>query len=76
MPYIGERELVEPTFSIKWGMGLPSHSQNSCLKELQGWKWRIAWGKEGPATSPKWDPAQGEAPRPETIMEAIMEHSE
>ena len=29
MPYIGERELVEPTSSIKGGMGLQSHSQNS-----------------------------------------------
>ena len=47
----------------------------SCLKELQGWKWREAWGKEGPATGPKWDPAQGEVPRPDTITEA-MEHSQ
>jgi hypothetical protein len=31
----------------------------SCLKELQGWKWRGSRGKEGPATGPKWDPAQG-----------------
>ena len=47
----------------------------SCLKELQGWKWRGAWGKEGPVTGPKWDPAQGEVPRPDTITEA-MEHSQ
>jgi hypothetical protein len=28
-------------------------------------------GKEGPATGPKWDPAQGEVPRPDTITEAM-----
>jgi hypothetical protein len=38
-------------------------------------EWRGAWGKEGPATGPKWDPAQGEVPRPDTITEA-MEHSQ
>jgi hypothetical protein len=27
--------------------------------------------KEGPATGPKWDPAQGEVPRPDTITEAM-----
>jgi hypothetical protein len=47
----------------------------SCLKELQGWKWRGAWGKEGPATGPNWDPPQGEIPRPGTITEA-MERSQ
>jgi hypothetical protein len=26
--------------------------------------------KEGPVTVPKWDPAQGEVPRPDTITEA------
>ena len=31
--------------------------------------------KGGPVTGPKWDPAQGEGPRPDTIIEA-MEHSE
>jgi hypothetical protein len=41
------------------------------LKELQGWKWRGAWGKEGTATGTKWDPAQGEIPRPDTITEAM-----
>jgi hypothetical protein len=43
----------------------------SCLKELQGWKQRRAWGKEGPVTDPNWDPAQGEVPRPDTITEAM-----
>jgi hypothetical protein len=31
--------------------------------------------KEGPVTGPSWDPAQGEAPRPDTNTEA-MEHSQ
>jgi hypothetical protein len=31
--------------------------------------------KEGPATGPKWDPAQGEVPSSDTIIEA-MEHSQ
>jgi hypothetical protein len=61
-------------------MGLPSHSHNSdpnfyFLKELQGWKWRGAWEKEGPATGPKWDPAHGEVPRPDIVTEA-MERSQ
>jgi len=38
-------------------------------------KWRGASGKEGPETGPKWDPAQGEAPRPDTITK-VMEHSQ
>ena len=40
-----------------------------CLKELQGWKWRGTWGKQGLVTGPKWDPAQEESPRPDTITE-------
>ena len=43
----------------------------SCLKELQQWKWRRAQGKEGPMSDPKWDPAQGEVSRPDTITEAV-----
>jgi hypothetical protein len=27
--------------------------------------------KEGPSTDPKWVPAQGEVPRPDTITEAM-----
>jgi hypothetical protein len=45
------------------------------LKELQGWKWRGASGKEGPVTGPKWNPGQGEVLRPDTITEA-MERSQ
>jgi hypothetical protein len=48
MPYSEERELVEPTSIRKTehqGMGLPSQSKTltqncSCLKELQGQKWK------------------------------------
>jgi hypothetical protein len=47
----------------------------SCLKGLQGWKWTGAWGKVGPEIGPKWDPAQAEVPRSESITEA-MEHSQ
>ena len=76
--------LQSPTSSRKTGHqmregGIPQSltlTHNcSCLKELQGWKWRGACGKEGPATGPKWDPSQGQFPRPETITEA-MEHSQ
>jgi hypothetical protein len=44
----------------------------SCLKELQGQKWRRAGGNESPVTGPNWDPAQGEAPRPDTITDAMV----
>jgi hypothetical protein len=44
----------------------------SCLKELQGWKWRETWGKEDLIRGPKWDPDQGEVvPRLDTIPEAL-----
>lgn len=39
------------------------------IKVLQGQKWRR--GKGGPATGPNWDPTQGEAPRLDTITEAM-----
>ena len=55
------------TSSEGWGC----HPTVTPLKELQGCKWRGAWGKEGPVTGPKWDPDQGEGPRPDTITEAM-----
>jgi hypothetical protein len=60
--------------TCSWGWGchptVTSLTHNcSSLKELQ------AWGKEGRVTDPKWDPAQGKVPRPDTITEA-MEHSQ
>jgi hypothetical protein len=43
-----------------WHPTVTSQTHNcSCLKKLQGQKWRGAWRKECPATGPKWDPAQG-----------------
>jgi hypothetical protein len=51
MPYLGEREHVVPTSSRKTGhqvrddvaITVKTLTQNcSCLKELQGWKWRGA----------------------------------
>jgi hypothetical protein len=80
MPYIAERELVKPTYNrktehrVRDGVAIPvktlTHNCSS-LKELQRWKWRGAWRKEGPVT-PKV--AQGENPRPDTITE-VMGHS-
>jgi hypothetical protein len=81
MPYSSEREIIEPIFSRKmtssegWGCHptVTSLTHNCfCLKELQGWKWRGPWGKEGPAVVPKWDLAQGLVPRPITITEAMV----
>ena len=43
----------------------------SWLKELHVLKWRGSWGKEGPVTGPKRDPAHGEVPRRDTITEAM-----
>jgi hypothetical protein len=69
MPYSGERKLVEPTSSrdrasSEGKVAIPrSKTLNpncSCLKELQGWRPRKR------RYSSKWDPAQGEAPRPDT----------
>jgi hypothetical protein len=47
----------------------------SCLKELQGWKCREAWGKEDLVTGPKWDPAQEGAPRPEYYYGDLGTHT-
>jgi hypothetical protein len=82
IPDSRERELIEPTCSRKTGRTssegggchptvTPLTHNCFCLRELQGWKWRGAWGKEGPVTETKWNPAQGEAPRPDTITEAM-----
>jgi hypothetical protein len=50
MPYRGERGLVEPTSSrkiwhqVRYGVATVKTLVHnfSCLKELQGWKWRLA----------------------------------
>jgi len=74
--YSGERELQQKdrTSSEEWGWYSTTKTLThncSCLKEMQGWKWRRTWGKEGQATEPKWDPAHREASRPYTITEAM-----
>ena len=56
-------------------MVLPSPSQN-CDPEMflseTGWmEMERSLRKRGQATGPKWDPAQEEAPRPDTITEAV-----
>ena len=42
------------------------------VSDLQGQKWRRDTGKGGPVTSPNWDPSQGEAPRTDTITNAMV----
>jgi hypothetical protein len=39
---------------------------------MSGQKRRRAWGKGGPVTGPNWGPAQGEAPKPDTITDAMV----
>jgi hypothetical protein len=56
------------TLQIKWGTLIHNCF---CLKELQAWKWRGAWGKEGRVTGPKWGPIHWEVPRSNTITEAM-----
>jgi hypothetical protein len=62
---------------VRDGVAIPQSKLThnySCLKELQGWKWRGAWVKEGPAAGPKGDPAQGVAPWLGTIPELWSTH--
>jgi hypothetical protein len=82
MPNSGKREHVEPTSSrknqdIKWRdvVAIPQSKilTHNCsyVKELQEQKWRLTLRKEGPVIGPNWDPAQGEAPKPVTMTEAM-----
>ena len=79
---------LSPAWTTEWVPGQPglhretlsrktkqTNKTTTTTTKLQGWKWRAAWGKEGPETGPKWDPAQGEVSRPDTIIKA-MEHSQ
>jgi hypothetical protein len=62
MPDSGERELIEPTSSRKTGhqvrdgvaiLQSKSQTQNySCIKDLQGQKWKRDQGKGVPVTRP------------------------
>jgi hypothetical protein len=61
-------------------MGLLFQSQISdpllfLSERTAGMKMERSPRKRRSSKGPKWDPAQGEAPRPETITEA-MEHSQ
>jgi len=78
MPYSGKKELVGPTTSrktghqVRDGAAIPQSKTltHNCsyLAEMQGQKWRRAWGKGGPAIAgSNLYPAQGEAPRPDAI---------
>jgi hypothetical protein len=54
-----------------------SLAQNcSCIKELQGQKWRRESRKGGPVIGPTWDQTHSGvvrgAPKPNTITDAIM----
>jgi hypothetical protein len=70
----------EPTSSrktghqVREGVAIPQSKtlthNCSCLKVLQGQKWKKARGKGDLLTGPKWYPAQREAPRPDNITEA------
>ena len=82
MPYSGERGLVEPTsskkigYKVRNGIVIPQSKtlthKCSCLKELQRQQWRRTRGKVGPVSGRNWDPAKGEAPRSNTIMEVMV----
>jgi hypothetical protein len=77
----GNLESLPPVerqgIKLRDGVAIPQSktlTQNcSCIKELQGQKWRRDWEKGGPVTSPNWGPAQGEAPRPDTITDAFRQ---
>ena len=78
MPNSRERELKVVRQGIKRKDGGANQQSKSltqkcsCLKELQGQKWRRDFGKGGPVVSPIGDPPPGETPRPDTITDAIM----
>jgi hypothetical protein len=78
MPDSKDRELTEPTSSRKTGqqvrMGLPSHSHTSDPQLFLPERINRDGNGEEPEekkvqrqTDPKWDPAQGSVPRPDTI---------
>ena len=82
MFYSGEGEFIESTPSVGrghqmegWGCNhtVKSSDQNcSCVKELQGRKWRRDWEKGGLVTGSNWDLAQGETPGPYTVTDAVV----
>ena len=78
MPYSSERELVKPTSSrkkghqVRDGVAIPQSKFQPIIVPIQK-NCRDKNGEvtEGPVTGPKWDPAQEEAPRTNTITEAM-----
>ena len=84
-PYSEDSKFVEPTSSRKTGhevrnqVSIPQSRtltlNCTCLKDLQGQKWRSTCGKGALATGLNWQSAQGEVPRTDTITEA-MEYSQ
>jgi hypothetical protein len=61
---------------VRDGVAIPTVKNSDrelfLFERTAGTKWRRAWGKGGPVTSPKWDPAQEETPRTDTIIEAMV----
>lgn len=79
MPDSGERKLEETVSSlieVKGGSYQTSKfliQTFSCLKELQGQKWRRHGKKGCPVTNPTWDPSYGGwAPRLDTVTDAML----
>jgi hypothetical protein len=76
-----KREFVESTFSRKtghqvegWGCHPTIKNSDSELflsKRTTETKMKKRRGKGDSLTGPKWDPPQGEAPRPDTITGAM-----
>ena len=65
MDTLGKQNIKSKKFLVQ------KNHKCSCLKGLQGQKWRRAWGKGGQVTGSNWKPTQEEAPRPDTITEAM-----
>ena len=82
MPNIREGELVEFTSSRKIGHqveGWGSHAtvKNSdpelfLPKRTAGTKMEKRLNKERPVTGPTWDPSQGKALTPDTIIDSLL----
>ena len=81
MPYTEERELAEPSSSrkaghqVRDGVAMPqskiSDPELFLSERTAGRKVEKSLRKRWSNDRPKWDPAQGEAPRPDIITEAI-----
>jgi hypothetical protein len=82
MPYSDKRKLLEFTFSRKtrhqveeWGCHPTvknSHPELFCLKELQRQKMEKSLRKRRSSDRPKLSSSLGEAPRPNTVTDAMV----